>query len=70
MSESKTPTGFAEVGRRAPRVGTGTVKPAAAGPKNADKASGRHAAIINNLNNWSSYKSWVEKIRGTWEERK
>jgi hypothetical protein len=58
------------VGRRAPRVGTGTVKPAATVPKNADKTSGRHAAITNNLNNWSSYKSWVEKIRGTWDERK
>ena len=70
MSDSKTPTRFAEVGRRAPRVGTETVKPAATVPKNADKTSGRHAAITNNLNNWSSYKNWVEKIRGTWIEKK
>jgi hypothetical protein len=70
MSDSKTPIRLVEVGRRAPRVGTGTVKPAAVVPKNADKTSGRHAAITNNLNNWSSYKSWVEKIRGTWVERK
>ena len=70
MSDRKTPTRFAEAGRRAPRVGAGTVKPAATVPKNADKTSGRHSAITNNLNNWSSYKSWVEKIRGTWEERK
>jgi hypothetical protein len=34
------------------------------------RTSGRHAAITNNLNNWSSYRSWVEKIRGTWEDRK
>jgi len=70
MSDSKTLTRFAEVDRRAPRVVTGAVKPAAAVPKNADKTSGRHAAITNNLNHWSSYKNWVEKIRGTWEERK
>ena len=70
MSDSKTPTRIAEAGRRAPRVGTGTVKSAATVPKNADKTSGRHAAITNNLNNWRSYKSWVEKIRGTWNERK
>ncbi len=70
MSNSKTPTRFADLGRRAPRVGTGTVKPAATVPKNAHKTSGRHAAITDNLNEWSSYKRWVEKIRGTWEERK
>jgi hypothetical protein len=35
-----------------------------------DKTSGRHAAITNNLNDWSSYKNWVEKMRGTWDERK
>jgi len=70
MSDSKTPTRLAEVGRRAPRVGTETGKPAATVPKNADKTSGRHAAITNNLNNWRSYKIWVERIRGTWEERR
>jgi len=70
MSERMTPTRFAAVDRRAPRVGTGAVKPATTVPKNADNTSGRHAAITNNLNDWSSYKKWVEKIRGTWEERK
>jgi len=70
MSDSKTPTRFAEAGHRAPRVGAGTVKPADPVPKNADKTNGRHAAITNNLNNWSSYKSWLQRIRGTWDERK
>jgi hypothetical protein len=70
MSDSKTPTPFHEVRRRAPRVETGALKPASAMPKNADKTSGRHAAITNNLNDWSSYKNWVEKMRGTWDERK
>jgi hypothetical protein len=70
MSESMTPTRFAAVDRRAPRIGTGAVKPAATVPANADKTSGRHAAITNSLNNWSNYKKWVEKMRGTWGEKK
>jgi hypothetical protein len=70
MSDIETPTRFAEPDRRAPRVGTGAVKPAATVPKNADKTGGRHAAITNNLNDWRSYKNWVEQIRRTWEEEK
>jgi hypothetical protein len=69
MSDSKTPTRFAELERRAPRIGAGAFKPAAAVSKNTDKISGRHAAITNNLNDWRSYKNWVETIRGTWEEK-
>ena len=30
---------------------------------------GRHAAITDDFNNWRSYKSWAEKIRGTREEK-
>lgn len=67
MSDTKTPTRFAEVERRAPRAGTAALKRAAV-PKDADKTSSRHAAITNNLNDWRSYKSWVEKIRVTWEK--
>ena len=70
MSDSKAPTRSAEVDRRKPPIGTGAVKPAVSVPKNADKTSGRHAAITNNLNKWSSYKNWVEKIRGTWIEKR
>jgi hypothetical protein len=70
MSESMTPTRFAAVDRRAPRIGTGAVKPAATGPENADKTTGRHSAITDNLKNWSSYRKWVDKMRGTWEEKK
>ncbi len=69
MSDSMTPPRFAAADRRAPRGGTGAVKPPAPVPKSADKTSGRHAAITNNLTNWRSYKEWVEKIRGTWKER-
>jgi hypothetical protein len=27
----------------------------------------RHAAITRNLQTWSSYKSWAEQVRDTWE---
>jgi hypothetical protein len=63
MSESKTPTRLAKVILR----GTGLEK---AAPQNAERIRGRHAAITNSFNNWRSYKSWAEKIRGTWEEKK
>lgn len=61
MGDSKAPTRSAKVNHRASSVGVGTVKPA---------AGGRHAAITNNLKNLSSYKSWVEKIRETWKDKK
>jgi len=28
---------------------------------------GRHAAISRNLNTWSNYKNWSEKVRQSWE---
>lgn len=28
---------------------------------------GRHAAITRNLYSWSNYKSWAEKIKGSFE---
>src|SRR5258708_32104205 len=63
MSDSKTPTRFAKVILRAARLEKGV-------PKNAERIRGRHAAITDNFNTWRSYKSWAEKIRGTWEEKK
>jgi len=69
MGDSKAPTRSAKASNRAPSIGMGTVKPAAK-PKNADRIGGRHTAITNNLKNLTSYKSWVEKIRGTWQDEK
>jgi hypothetical protein len=63
MSDSKTPTRFAKVLLRAARLEKGV-------PKNAERIRGRHAAITDNFNTWRSYKSWAERIRGTWEEKK
>lgn len=61
MGDSKAPTRSAKVNHRAPSIGMGTAKPA---------AGGRHTAITNNLKNLTSYKSWVEKIRGAWRDEK
>jgi hypothetical protein len=69
MSDSNIPVRRAKVSLRAPRVEMGAVK-AAAVPKNTDKVAARHAAIINNLSSWRSYKNWLDKIRVTWEEKK
>jgi hypothetical protein len=63
MSDSKTPTRFAKEILRAARLEKGA-------PKNAERIRGRHAAITNNFNSWRNYKSWAEKIRDTWEEKK
>jgi len=31
------------------------------------RGQGRHAAISRNLNTWSNYKNWSEKVRQSWE---
>lgn len=67
MSDSKIPTRYTGIDRRAPRVEPGAVKP---GPRDAHKPGGRHAAITNHLYSWHSYKSWADKVRGSWEDKK
>jgi hypothetical protein len=69
MSDSKTPTRYTGIDRRAPRD-SGIVKPGSAVPREAYKTGGRHAAITNNLYNWHSYKNWADKVRGSWEDKK
>jgi hypothetical protein len=32
------------------------------------RARTRHAAITRNLNTWSSYKSWADRMRESWED--
>jgi hypothetical protein len=32
------------------------------------RARVRHAAITRNLNTWSSYKNWADRMRETWED--
>ncbi|MFO1504087.1 MAG: hypothetical protein U1F39_09770 [Steroidobacteraceae bacterium] len=31
------------------------------------RGRGRHAAISRNLNTWTNYKNWSEKVRQSWE---
>jgi hypothetical protein len=50
--------------------------PAAAGPgepfpdwaDRMQRARARHAAITRNLNTWSSYKNWADRMRESWED--
>ncbi len=32
------------------------------------RARTRHAAITKNLHSWSSYKSWSDQVKGSWEQ--
>jgi hypothetical protein len=70
MSDSKTPTRYSGVDRRAARVDAGLAKSGTIGPRDVYKTGGRHAAITNNLYNWHSYKNWAEKARGNFDEKK
>ena len=36
----------------------------------APKPTGRHAAITRSLYSWSSYKSWADKVRSSWDDDK
>jgi hypothetical protein len=31
------------------------------------RARARHSAITRNLNTWSSYKSWADRVRDAWD---
>jgi hypothetical protein len=70
MSDTKIPTRYTGIDRRAPRVDPGLAKSGAVGPRDIYKTGGRHAAITNNLYNWHSYKNWAEKARGNFDEKK
>lgn len=58
MSESKERRGVPKVKPDVPRVDPAPVKPGS-----------RHAAISGKLNTWRNYKSWVEKMRTTWDNK-
>lgn len=32
------------------------------------RARGRHSAITRNLNTWSNYKNWAERVKTDWPE--
>jgi hypothetical protein len=39
-------------------------------PTPKDKVAGRQAPNPVNLYTWRSYKTWLEKVRRSWEEKK
>jgi hypothetical protein len=54
-----------------PSTGQAAADPAEPFPEWMDRmqrARGRHAAITRNLNTWSSYKNWADRMRETWED--
>jgi hypothetical protein len=38
--------------------------------RTAAPSNPRHAAITRSLNSWSNYKSWTDKVRGSWDKDK
>ena len=70
MSDVKDQTRYNGVDRRTPLAEAGVLKAGGVVPREAFKTGGRHGAITTNLYNWHSYKSWTEKIRGSWEDKK
>ena len=67
MSDIKNQNRYTGIDRRATRADAGTAKAGVAAPF---KTGGRHAAITTNLYNWHSYKSWADKVKGSWEDKK
>lgn len=49
------------------RPGPGSTELYAEWAARVKKGHGRHAAISRNLNTWSNYKNWSDKIRQGWE---
>jgi len=36
----------------------------------APPSNARHAAITNSLQSWSSYKSWADRVKNSWDKDK
>jgi hypothetical protein len=54
-----------------PASGTPAADPAEPFPDWMDRMQrtrGRHAAITRNLNTWSSYKNWADRMRESWDD--
>jgi hypothetical protein len=69
MTDIKNQVRYTGVDRRAPR-GDAAAATGGVTPRETFKTGGRHAAITNSLYNWHSYKSWADKVRVTWEDKK
>jgi hypothetical protein len=49
------------------RPGPGSTELYAEWAARLQRGRGRHAAISRNVNTWSNYKSWSDKVRQSWE---
>jgi hypothetical protein len=49
------------------RPGPGSTERFADWAARMQRGRGRHAAISRNLNTWSNYKNWSEKVRQSWD---
>lgn len=49
------------------RPGPGSTELYAEWAARMQRGRGRHAAISRNVNTWSNYKSWSDKVRQSWE---
>ncbi|HMD74932.1 MAG TPA: hypothetical protein VKG05_13810 [Steroidobacteraceae bacterium] len=74
MTDSKSPSRYHGVDRRAPGADRDAPGGSRDGPvnllKRGEKIGGRHGAITNSLYSWHSYKNWADKMKGSWEEKK
>ncbi len=72
MSSTDRGRGSAPDNQKEPPSGEGSAAdPAEPFPDWHDRmqrARARHAAITRNLNTWSSYKSWADRMRESWDE--
>ena len=49
-------------------LAAGTADPYASWLDRMQRARIRHAAITKNLYTWANYKSWTERVKGSWED--
>lgn len=72
MSSTDRGRGNAPVNQKdPPSSGPTAANPAEPYPDWLDRmqrARARHAAITRNLNTWSSYKNWADRMRESWED--
>jgi hypothetical protein len=64
MNDRNNSIAYSWMSRRSPPSG----KPFVLLP--VDKPVGRHSVIRTTLPDWHSHKSWVDKVRGSLEEKK
>jgi hypothetical protein len=49
-------------------AGTASANPYGSWLDRMQRTRGRHAAITRNLNTWSNYKNWAERVKDNWQD--